>query len=80
MLGLYLFIVLVLVFSHWGYVVPKYEVENPRRSSYDDDIDFVKYLGTFLCLFPPLYILGFSLIYVYKKGVERNEKNNSSIK
>ena len=75
MLGLYFFVVLILMFAHWGLVMP-----TKQYSTKNANAEFYALFGTIACLFPPVYILVMSLIYVYKKGKEKNEKNNSRIK
>lgn len=82
MLGLYIFSVLVMLFVHWGYVVPKFLSTLDKNDPYDlyDTKMALFIFGTMACLVPFVYFLIGSLIYVFIRGVKKYEKNNSDSK
>lgn len=76
MLGIYFLIVFGLMFVHWGLVIPKTKSEMNKHDWVQmKEVIFI--FGTMFCFLPPIYILISALIYVYKKGVKKYEKNSS---
>lgn len=72
MLGLWFFVVLILLIFHWGMVIPK-----SFNSDNGDWVAALMLFGTACCLVPPVYLFIGLLYLVFKRGVKKYVKKDS---